>query len=111
MGKRSATEPDIARSLATATFTAAAQVSAGVEMDGPCSVTVGGSGWTATVVLERSFDGGATYVPLLVDGYQTAAVFTVPGSLDVYGTGEPGVLLRARCSAHTLGSIPVRLSR
>jgi hypothetical protein len=100
---------DITRTLAEATFTAAAQTTPAANIQGRANFAVGGSGWVGTVVLERSFDGGTTYLPILTDGYGSIASFTTPVSGAIEDT-EAAVLYRLRCAAYTSGSIPARIS-
>ena len=64
----------------------------------------------ATAVLERSFDGGATWLPLSVDAGGAIASYNMPCSL-VVGEPEQGVRYRPRCSAYTSGTVFWRLSR
>jgi hypothetical protein len=70
------------------------------------NVTVFGT-FVGTVVIERSFDSGTTFVPVLRSG--TAVSYTVP-STEVFEEPEAGVQWRVRCSAFTSGTISYRLS-
>lgn len=65
--------------------------------------------FVGTAVLERSFDGGTNYVPVLRPGGNTAVSYTAPSS-EVLEEPEPGVMWRLRCSAYTSGTISYRLS-
>ena len=65
------------------------------------NVTLSGFG-TATVQLQRSFDDGATWIP--VKEYTAAAA-------EVGREPEAGVRYRFECTSHTSGSIYYRLSK
>jgi hypothetical protein len=65
--------------------------------------------WVGTVQLERSFDGGTTYVAAAKDTSGTAAAYTTNVSIVVI-EGEPGVIYRVRCTAFTSGTVAYRLS-
>jgi hypothetical protein len=64
--------------------------------------------FVGTVILERSFDGGETFLPLTALG--TSITFTAPCT-EVFEEPEPSVLYRLRCSAYTSGPINYRLSQ
>jgi len=65
--------------------------------------------FTATLQLERSFDGGTTWIPVSRDVVGTAAVFTAPFTTQITET-ESGVLYRFNCTAYTSGTANFRLS-
>lgn len=64
--------------------------------------------FVGTVVLERSLDGGTTYIALS-DSIGNAIEFSKTTSL-VVSEVQPDVLFRARCTAFTSGTIAVRMS-
>jgi len=67
--------------------------------------------FNATVQLERSFDGGATYVPCnLGSGGILAQWTTGPVSL-TFGEPEKNVLYRLNCLAYDTGTINYRISQ
>jgi hypothetical protein len=66
--------------------------------------------FVATVILEKSFDNGVTYVPVLRPGGNTAVSYSAP-SAEVIGEPEDGVLYRLRCTAYTSGTVNYRLSK
>lgn len=72
------------------------------------NVSVSGT-FVGTAVLERSFDAGTTYIPVLRPGGNTAVSYTAPSS-EVLEEPEKGVLWRLRCSAYTSGTIDYRIS-
>ena len=76
----------------------------------PFNFNVGGSGWTATIVLQRSFDAGANWTNVSVDGSGTASAYTAPLSLQIT-EWEDGMQYRVATSAYTSGTIPWRLSQ
>jgi hypothetical protein len=63
--------------------------------------------FAATVVLERSFDGGTTWLPLRVG---PAYSYSVPIS-DTFQDGEYGNQYRFRCSSYVSGAINYRISQ
>lgn len=73
------------------------------------NVSVWGT-FVGTVVLERSFDGGTTWIPMLRTNTATAISYTVP-STEILWEPEDSVLVRLRCSAFTSGTISYRLSQ
>ena len=64
--------------------------------------------FVATIVIERSFDGGVTARPCTAQGQPVS--FTAPAS-EALQAGEEGVLYRARVSAYTSGAAQARLSQ
>jgi hypothetical protein len=77
-----------------------------VNVNSGFNVAVYGT-FVGTVVLERSFDNGVNYVPVLRNG--TAISYTTPSSETIYDP-EGDVLYRFRCSAYTSGTANYRLS-
>ncbi len=72
--------------------------------------TGAGITWTGTVNIERSFDGGSTWLVANAGGAGTLAQFTSgPVSL-AFGEPERGVLYRANCIAYGSGTINYRFS-
>ena len=65
--------------------------------------------FVGTVILERSFDGGTTFLPCAIDAAGDANAYTAPMSI-VAAEPEPGVYYRLRCSAFTSGTINYRMS-
>lgn len=65
--------------------------------------------FVGTVVLERTFDGGTTWVPCGALGAVIA--YTTPVSEQLEHSGEIGVAYRARMTARTSGSANVRFSQ
>lgn len=64
--------------------------------------------FSATVVLERSYDRGATWQPLTALG--NSFVFNGPCE-ELFEESEPGVLYSWNCIAYTSGTIGYRLSQ
>lgn len=92
--------------LAFPTGTTAAQVTAGAAI----ATTAENATATATVNLERSFDGGVTWITCGVGGAgQLASYATLPISI-VGGEPEKVVLYRLNCIAYTSGTVNYRLS-
>jgi hypothetical protein len=68
--------------------------------------------WNGTVQLERSFDGGTTWIVAGVGGSGAQAVYSTPNQ-DVSVIGyepEKGVAYRLDCTAYTSGTINYRMS-
>lgn len=65
--------------------------------------------FVATVILEKSFDLGATWVPLSVDNVGTPNAYTAPLAILV-NEPESVPVYRLRCSAWTSGQVNYRLS-
>lgn len=74
----------------------------------PFNIAVSGT-FVGTVVLEKSFDNGTTYIPVNRPGTNTAISYTAPGCEVLYEP-ETAVNYRWRCSAYTSGTITTRLS-
>lgn len=110
MGKPNAGASDLATLVAPGTLGSA---TAGNTILAPTNgsvlnVSIWGT-FSATAQLERSFDGGSTWLPVSRDIVGAAAVFTAAFSLQVRET-EAGVLYRINCTAYTSGTINYRLS-
>lgn len=75
---------------------------------------LGGAGlagsFSGTVQIERSLDGGTTWVVVATDGTGTLAVYTTPVSVAGLEP-EDGVLYRFDCTQYTSGTINYRLSQ
>ena len=65
--------------------------------------------FVGTLVLECSFDGGTTAIPVNRYCTNTAVSYTAPGN-EVLPCPEGGVQYRWRCSAYTSGTANYRLS-
>ena len=70
--------------------------------------------WSATIGLERSFDGGTTWIVCGVGGSGAQAVYTSSGTgadvSVVAGEIEEGVLYRLHATAYVSGTINYRFS-
>lgn len=87
----------------------AATISYSPAFTGLFNVALWGT-FAATMVLERSFDGGTTFMAVSSDTVGTANTYTAPMSMTVTEV-EQGVLYRWRCSAYTSGTVNYRISR
>jgi len=65
--------------------------------------------FVGTVRLERSFDGGTTWLPLTANG-NAMVTLTAPCS-EQWQEDETGVLYRWNCTAYTSGTIYYRISQ
>lgn len=89
----------------------AAQVVAGAD----AAAQFGQAAWAGTVQLERSFDGGKTFLVCGVGGAGQSAIYTGAvqnGNAVSVAASEPekGVLYRLNCTAYTSGTPYYRIS-
>jgi hypothetical protein len=108
MGQPSTSAPDIAAAFVSTALTASGQSTSPIAMTGAYNVSLAGT-FTATAVLERTFDGGANWLPV-PDSTGTALQAAAPMSAVLYEP-EDGVLYRWRLSAYTSGTVIARISR
>ena len=78
--------------------------------DSDAIFTGAGATWTGTVQIERSFDGGSTWIVANVGGGGALAQFGAGPVSVAFGEPEKGVLYRLNCIAYTSGTINYRLS-
>lgn len=113
MAQLTSTSADKARSLVTGALTAtgssASFVSDDINRSGGFNAALWGV-FVGTMQLERSFDGGTTWLPCSLDTSGTVASYTAPVSLTC-NEPERNVLYRWRCTAFTSGTINYRLSK
>jgi len=113
MAKLTSTTPDTYKSLVSGTFGATGQsgsfVSDANNNLGTFNVAVWGT-FSGSVTLERSFDGGTTWITCGKDSSGTAATYTAPASLTV-SEPEQNVLYRLNCTAYVSGTINYRISK
>jgi hypothetical protein len=107
MGKLVPTGIELSPNVVTASFTATGP-SAGGNFYGAFNVALWGT-FVGTVQLQRSFDGGTTWLPASFDGQGDIASYTQPISV-VANEPEHGVLYRLNCTAFTSGTINYRIS-
>lgn len=106
---------EIGRSQATDALTATGRGTTYRPKTDPRGVTAGKFNalvygtFVGTVVLERTFDNGTTWVAAR-DGAGNAISLTAPGSYALQEC-EPGTAYAWRCSAFTSGTINCRLSQ
>ncbi len=98
---------DTANPLSSGSFAATGQ-SAPVVLYGDFNVSLWGA-FVGTVALERSFDGGTTWLPVS-SAAGTAASWTAPVST-TWTEPEHNVAYRLNCTAYTSGTINYRLSQ
>lgn len=83
---------------------------------GPFNLLLYGNGgpngaWVGTVALERSFDGGTTWITCGIGGTGEQAIWSTGTDVSVVaGEVEKGVLYRLHCSAYVSGTINYRMS-
>lgn len=107
MGKASPTGDDLAIQVVEGSFTAAGQVTPAGAFKGRFLLWITGT-FDAIVAVEASFDGGANFHQLTSLGGST--VFN-GRAVEVLSQPESGVLIRARCSDYTSGTVFVRISQ
>lgn len=107
MGKPSFQSADLAVQVVTAEFTAAGQVTAAACFSGAFNLFITGT-FVGEVGLEISYDGGASWAPMTSLG---AGVTFAGRCAEALRVPELGLLIRARCTAFTSGTIIVRLSQ
>jgi len=107
MAKPSSTGIELAPTVYEGTFVATGQ-SASFLLFGSFNLFLSGFG-TATVLLQRSYDGGTTWVTCGADALGTPASYTANASV-VFSEPEPGMLYRLNCTAHAAGTIAYRIS-
>ena len=106
---------DQATNVLTGAF-AAVGVGAAIIMYGTFNVTVWGTGggntaWSGSVRLERSFDGGTTWIVAGVGGTGAQAVWATGTDISVQAfETERGVAYRLNCTALTAGTLAWRIS-
>lgn len=107
MGLNAPSGEELASDVVAGNFTATGQSTARV-FQGPFNFSLWGT-FVGTVQLERSFDGGTTFLPCAQDVTGTTAAYTAPCSI-VNNEPESGVYYRFNCTAFTSGTINYRLS-
>lgn len=107
MGKRTPTTDDDVLRKTELAITANGQATPWQEFSGRFNLHLAGT-FVATVILERSFDGGVTAAPCTNLG--AAVSFTGPAS-EILEAPETGVLYRLRCTAFSSGTVQARLSQ
>ncbi|HLX18457.1 MAG TPA: hypothetical protein VKS24_24990 [Bradyrhizobium sp.] len=107
---------DRANAVVTGAFSAATQVSAVFSPMGAFNVAIwGNSGpngaWTGSVQLERSFDGGTTWIVCGIGGAGQQAIWATGTDVSfAAGEVEFGMSYRLHCTALSAGPINYRLS-
>lgn len=113
MAKKSPTAPDEAKSITAGALTAASGAGSTTAwapfFPGAVNVSVWGT-FSATVVLEKSYDGGTTAFVLETDLAGTDLSFTAERHIMIE-EAESAVLYRFRCTAYTSGTVNVRASQ
>lgn len=108
MGQLSPTDRDMASSVLTGTLSSAAQGAARV-FTGTFNVQLNISG-TLTAALQRSFDGGTTFITVSQSADGTPATYTGSVSLSLFEP-EEGVYWRVAVTSFSSGSCIFRLSQ
>lgn len=79
--------------------------------DAAAIFTGGGVNFTGSIQLERSFDGGATWLVCNIGGSGTLAIYTAGTPINLtFGEPEKQVLYRWNCTALSAGAINFRMS-
>jgi hypothetical protein len=100
MGKRTTADRDQAIAALSGSFAGTRQ-SGSIELCGAFNLSLWGG--VCTAQLERSFDGGTTFVPVTLPNVATLAAFTASSAGVSFRHAEPeaGVLYRLNCTAFT----------
>ncbi len=104
-----------ANAIVSGAFTATGQ-SASFLVWGPFNLFIYGNAgpngtWTGTVRLERSFDGGTTWIVCGIGGDGTQAIWSTGTDISVVpGEPEKGMAYRLNCTAFAAGPINYRMS-
>jgi hypothetical protein len=98
---------ELAQTVVSGTFTGTGNGTS-AQFLGMFNVTLSGT-YVATVILERSFDGGVTFFPLPTDTIGTPNAYTAPTTL-VVNEPEPGAIYRLRCSSYGSGTVTYRMA-
>lgn len=85
--------PNVLSGTITGTASSTASNTSFISMLGVFNATISGTWAGATMQLQKSFDGGSSFVPATVDAGGTAANFTGNASVCVYEP-EPGIYYR-----------------
>ena len=109
MGKNATTQREMAYNVSEGTMGALNAAVTFQPLPGCFNAVISGV-FVGTAVLERSFDGGTTYVPATRKHDNTAISTTAPTSI-VVEEPEEGVIYRWRCSAYTSGTMNARFSK
>lgn len=80
-----------------------------VQIRGAYNFSISGV-FVGTVRLERSFDGGGTWIPVSKDSSGADASYTAPCGVTGFEP-EDGVLYSANCTAYTSGTANCRISQ
>lgn len=121
MGKQTASASEIAVKVVSGTFTGTGQsgnanagLNAGANGTPPVFKDVFNAAlwgvFSATVQLEKSFDGGTNWVVVSKDASGGAASYSDVVALGVYEP-EHNVLYRWNCTAYTSGTVNYRISQ
>lgn len=114
MGLNIAGGMELAPSTLSGTITGTASSTASntsfIMIMGTFNATISGTWAGATMQLQKSFDGGANFVPATTDGYGAAANYTANASV-VVQEPEPGVYYRWQPTvALSSGTVAWRIS-
>jgi hypothetical protein len=97
----------VSANAVTGTF-AGTGVGPSINLRGGFNTALWGA-FVGTVVLEQSYDNGANWLPVSIDGTGTANSYTGPHNI-AWVQPERDVLTRFHCTAFTSGPINYRIS-
>lgn len=100
--------PEQAQSLVTGSLGSLNAASSQIALLGNFNVAVWGT-FTGTVTLQNSYDGGATWIPVVNKHTGQNVTFTSPGALQEDEV-EAGVYYRLQMTAYTSGAASIRIS-
>ncbi len=102
--------PNVASGTITGTASSTASNTSFIMMQGVFNAVISGTWGGATMQLQKSFDGGASFVPATEDAAGTSASYTANAAVVVYEP-EPGVYYRWQPTvALSSGTVAWRIS-
>lgn len=121
MGKQNASGTEVANRVVSGQFTATGRsgnantgINGGQTGQPPIfkdifNIAIWGT-FVATLQLEKSFDGGTTWLPVSKDSSGSVATYTSAVNLGIYEP-EKDVLYSWNCTAYTSGTVNYRISQ
>ncbi len=102
--------PNVLSGTITGTASSTASNTSFIQMQGIFNAVLSGTWTGATMELQKSFDGGATFLPATLNGAGAAADYTANAAIVVYEP-EPGVYYRWQPTvALATGTVAWRIS-
>lgn len=123
MGKQSPSGQEVAQTVVSGTFTGTGQsgnATSGVQTTGGTqpkppvfqadfNIALWGT-FVATIQLEKSYDGGTTWLPIAKNVNGDLMSYTIPINMCMWEP-EHNILYRWNCTAYTSGTVNYRISK